>query len=204
MSQPYDEFDEPGPASGALVKPKDVVGHLLLVWAIDYIPYSQTKYTRPDKPSDVVVVDVVDLDQVDETTGAQGLLVRRTWWRNARLIQALRPRIDSGRPVLAHMGVGRATMGNPPFELVSATNDPQAVARARAWMQRNPGFQPSEKWTGTMEAPAPEPTSSGPSLEDMRKGTLERMARQAQQPLPPYPPQYGDIHPSLSNQEAPF
>lgn len=197
MNQPIEDFDEPGPASGVLVRPKDVVGHLLMVWAIDYIPHAQTKYTRPDKPSDVVVVDVVDLDQRDEATGQEGVLARRTWWRNSRLIQALRPRIDTGRPILARMVVGRATMGNPPFELASATNDPQAVARAQDWLRRNQGFIPSEKWTGTMEGPpGSEPVPhSGPSTEDMRQGTLERMARQAQQPVPgtgqhpPYPPQ---------------
>jgi hypothetical protein len=122
----------------------DCVGHLLLVWAVDYIEHSPTKYSKPDKQSDVVVVDVVDLDQPDED-GYQGLIVRNAWWRNARLIGFMKPRIGRPRPVIAWMGMGIATMGKPPYELRMADKDPFSVERATAWFAAHPDFRPTAR-----------------------------------------------------------
>ncbi len=91
-------FGEPEETGGLRLNPKDIINHLLMVWACDYIPHSPTQFTQPGKPSDVIVVDVVDLDQMGED-GRPGLLARKCWWRQAQLIQSLK-----GRIVLGHLG----------------------------------------------------------------------------------------------------
>ena len=132
-------FDEEA-ATGRL-NPADCVGHLLMVWATDYITHSPTKYSVPGRNSDVVVVDVVDLDQAD-AEGYQGLVFRNCWWRNGRLISLMKQKIGRPKPVLARMTVGVNTLGKPPFELEFQTHDPDAVARAEAWFGAHPDFRP--------------------------------------------------------------
>lgn len=140
----WDSFEEPEEiVSGPRLNPKDIEGHLLIVQAIDYIAHSPTKYSRPDKPSDAVVVDVIDLDLADPETGYQGLLARKCWWRQARLIQQLKPKIG-GNPLVARMGRGIPANGmQPPFELFSMSQDPECMARVRAWVSAHPEHRPS-------------------------------------------------------------
>lgn len=136
-------FEEPEQTGGIRLNPKDIINHLLLVWVIDYVAHSPTQYSRPDKPSDVIIVDAVDLDQVD-ADGNVGLVARKCWWRQAQLIQSLKPKIGGKDPLLVRMGKGGATMGrNAPYVLFSMTADPQCVGRAQQWLNTNPGFVPS-------------------------------------------------------------
>ena len=185
------KFAEPEETGGNRCYPKDVVNHLLLVWAIDYISHSPTQFTRPDKPSDVIIVDVVDLDQVDEY-GTPGLLARKAWWRQSRLIQSLKARLGNEDPMLVRMSKGLGSKGmNAPFELVSQTGDPQCVSRAQAWFSANPSFKPSApslfptedemRHAAQQEEP---PTATRAQQETV----LERMARQATQQSPSLPP----------------
>ena len=196
----FDEPDDTG--NGVRLYPKDILGHLLLVWAIEYIPYSPSQFTQPGKPSDVVTVDVVDLDQRDPETNEVGLLGRRTWWRQAQLIKALKPKVGGMSPLLVRMGKGVAGMGRTaPFVLQSMTQDPNAVRLANAWLQANANFVPSlplppipvapdegpDPWAGQPAAelpPARPPQGSAqavPSEIPAREETrLERMARMSQ------------------------
>lgn len=137
---PADCIDHTCPSMG--MQQCTCLGHLLLVWAVGYIDHSPTKFSQPGKKSDVVVVDVVDLDQADQD-GYAGLLVRGAWWRNARLIGLLKSRIGRPKPILAWMGLGMATQGKPPYELHFASGDESAVARATAWMAGHPDFKPT-------------------------------------------------------------
>lgn len=180
------DFDEPE-VGGARLSPKDCLGHLLLVWAVDYIADSPTRYSVQGKASDVVVVDAVDLNLQDPNTQELGQLFRRCWWRNARLIQALKPKVGSGRPMLAVMSMGIATMGNAPFELASMTSDPNAVAAAKAWLDAHPDFAPSQPMPQPQvqvqaqpqqQAQLP-PARPAPQAAQPRQQTvLERMAQQ--------------------------
>ena len=174
-------FDEPGSTGGGILVPRDIVDHLLIIWSVEYIAHSETKFSRPDKPSDAIIVDAVDLDQPDASTGQEGQLFQRVWWRNSRLIQALRPKAGSKQPMLAWMVVGRATMGNPPFELQSATSDPAAVARAQRWIRANPQFTPSLPRT-VEPSMTVQPAVTQPQVRE--ESVLERMARQSTQPVP--------------------
>lgn len=133
-------FDEE--QGGGRLNPADCKDHLLLVWAVGYIEHSPTKYSVAGKNSDVIKVDVVDLDQAD-SDGYQGLLVRNAWWRNGRLIGLLKERIGRQKPLLAWMTLGIANMGNAPYELEFAIHDPSAVARGQAWIEAHPDFKPT-------------------------------------------------------------
>jgi hypothetical protein len=187
------KFAEPEETGGNRCYPKDVVNHLLLVWAIDYIEHSPTQFSRPDKPSDVIIVDAVDLDQVDEDTGQPGRLARKAWWRQARLIQSLKPNLKQADPMLVRMAKGLGSKGmNAPFELVSQTGDPACVNRAQAWFAVNSDFTPSLPGMSTpymgpsqFDDPGDQPEWSTPRQEET---VLERMARQASQQSPSLPP----------------
>ena len=74
------EFSEPGEEfTGVRINPRDCLDHLLLIWVIEYLPHKPTQFSRPDKPSDVIVVDVVDLDEKDPETDEVGLMARQGW-----------------------------------------------------------------------------------------------------------------------------
>lgn len=187
------EFLEPGEDfSGLRINPRDVLNHLLLIWVVEYLPHKPTQFSRPDKPSDVIVVDVVDLDDQDPDTGQPGLLARHVWWRQARLIQKLKGQVGNPNPLLARIGKGSAAQGyNAPFVLNSASKDAAAQQQAMEWFARNPGFTPSVPF---------EPSGTDlPVQGEPRQETLvERMARQslegaARLPRPPAPPNQGPI-----------
>lgn len=174
-----DDNEMPEEFTGIRINPRDCVGHLLLIWVIDYLPHKPTQFSRPDKPSDVIVVDCVDLDTVDPETGQPGLLARHTWWRQAKLIQKLKSKVGSPNPWLARMAKGGASTGfNAPFILNGAADEPGAKQRALEWAQRNPGFTPSVPWT---EGQNPNPQ---PEVETQRQPApptiLGQIAAQAQ------------------------
>lgn len=140
----WETFDEPEEViSGPRLNPSDIKGHLLIVQVIDYIAHSPTKFSRPDRPSDAIVVDVIDLDLADPETGYQGLVARKCWWRQAKLIQQLKPKVG-GSPIVARMGLGIPSNGmQPPYELTSMSRDPECMARVHAWVAAHPDYRPS-------------------------------------------------------------
>jgi hypothetical protein len=182
------QIDEPDQVGGIRLNPQAVKNHLVIVWAINYIPHSPTKYSKPDVPSDVIVVDVVDLDQVDPDSGQPGLVARNSWWRQARLIQMLKPKIGNRNPVL--LKITQGTGANAAYVGESQTSDPMAMARCNQWFQRNPDFKPSTPLAPRTPldqevadvatfhqspATAPEPATTLP------ESPLERAAREAQE-----------------------
>lgn len=166
----FDTETSPG-AGGDTLYPTNCVGHLLIVWSVGYIDHAPTQYTVPGKLSDVIVVDVVDLDQADED-GYQGKLYRQSWWRNNRLIGFLKTRIGRPRPVLARMGKGAVTMGNQPYELHLADSDPESVDRAKQWFDAHPGFRPTVPYGTDSDRQVAEP------VKERRKSQLEVLAEQ--------------------------
>jgi hypothetical protein len=151
------QFDEPDPTgtSGPRLYPADLIGHLLIVWAVEYIDHSPTQYTKPGQNADVIVVDVVDLSQNDEETGELGLVARRCWWRQGRLIQALRGKVGSPTPKLVLMTKGTGGMGrSAPYELQSMTSDRRAVQVADDWFNKHPDFKISQPYQAPQQEPA--------------------------------------------------
>jgi len=178
----YDDFDSIEPTSGIRVKPEELMGHLLLVWAVDYIAHSPTKFSRPDKPSDVIVVDVVDLDTVFE---GECLVARRNWWRQAKLIQDLRPRIGRPAPCIAKMGEAPTGMSRNAYVLIDMSADEGCRKRAISWREAHPDFRPSEAFpqAGVPAAnfsPTPAANQAPAQVAEPRPmSLLEKMAAQA-------------------------
>lgn len=177
----FDELEDAG--NGPRLYPKDILGHLLLVWAIEYIAHSPTSFSQPGKPSDVVTVDVVDLADhlggrvTDPETGEFGMLARRSWWRQNHLIKMLKLKLGNTSPLLVTMAKGGASQGrNAPFILTSMTAHEGAVALANEWLQAHPDFAPSrpmpkmeipedtrDPWEGQNEAQLSLPPARPPS-----------------------------------------
>jgi hypothetical protein len=197
------------------LNPKDLVNHLLMMWAIAYIPHSPTQYNNgadPSKPADVIIVDVVDLDGVDPVTGQPGLVARKSWWRQARLIQDLKPRVGNPKPRIARLSrAGGGTGGSVPYELINMAADPLAVARANNWWNSVGGFVPSVPSTTQENAqPFDPPRADAPQWPDNRasaqrpapsalenqarstlpgnqNATLDRLRQMSQHPFPGSP-----------------
>lgn len=186
------------PDSTGRLNPRDIIDHLIMVWPTDYIPHAPSKFSRPDKPSDAVVVDIVDLDEADPMSGKPGCLYQGVWWRPAKLIQSLKRKIGTQDPILAWMSQGTASPGvNAPFILVSATQDAAAVKRAEDWLALHPDFVPTElgsapKYPTMDQSSVPEPEPAQDLQVSRTVSQLERlaqMARDGANRLPPPPPE---------------
>ncbi len=115
------------PATSNSLSPGDVNGHLLLVKPVSFEAGVQTSYGS----SDAIRCDVADI-----TTGT---LHENVLWFPRVLVSSLQTRI--GQLVLAAMAQGQPKPGqSPPWVLQDASNDPQAVQAAQAWLTANPGF----------------------------------------------------------------
>lgn len=177
------------PGEGVLVNPQQLINHLLLVWAIEYIEHSPTKHTIPGKPSDVVVVDLVDLDTVDPVTNQPGLVGRGCWWRQNRLIMHLKPLVGDPNPILVKL-----TKVGQPYDFEQMKADRMAVTRANNWFQNNPDFvisQPKNREAAepmeTVQTAIPNDSFRGTragsgALPQMQETPLERSAREAADP----------------------
>ena len=136
------------------INPKDMIGHLLLIWVIDYKTDVPTKYPRKDDrgnplPADAVFCDLVDLS-VSGDDGQPGMVMRRARWTQGRLIRDTKKWVGTPDPLLASMG-----KDGDAYVLTFQDKNPRAVAIADAWETRNPGFVPGA------DAPArEEPTRS--------------------------------------------
>lgn len=181
-------FGEPEIAGGPY--PKELLGHLLMVWAVEYIEDAPSKFSNRGAPSDVIVVDIVDLNEVEFGTNEAGVLSRGAWWRGGRLIGSLKRRLGKPDPVLAWMRLGTASAGfNAPYELVSATSDPESVRRAQNWLDSHPDFTPGGAMSRVSSSPRPsteEVPESNPEPEvetdspSRIRSQLEQMAKQSQ------------------------
>lgn len=127
--------DYAAPASpGDQLPAADVLGHLMAIIATEYRTGIETQYGA----SDAIVVDVAVLTQQD--AAGKIPVYRDALWFNIGLRLTLKKQM--GQIVLARMGQGEAKGKNdPPFTLVDATQDAQAVAFAEAWLDQHPDFE---------------------------------------------------------------
>lgn len=182
MTQP--QYDEPEEANDVIrINPGEILDHLLLVWTIEYVDHSPTRFTQPGDKSDVIVVDFVDLDLFDDSNN-EGYLARRQWWRQGRLIQTLRPKVGSPNPMLVKMSKGTGSQGYAaPYILVSMTGDLASTVRAGRWFQTNPDFKPSlprDLWQQSREQAQPQqqqPAQQSRPLATGQKATSDLMTR---------------------------
>lgn len=189
-------FNEPAPASGDRATPAQIQGHLLIVWPVGYKGHVQTKHTQANKPSDCVVVDVVDLSQ-NADDGGPGKIFRGAMWFQSRLIQSLRPMIGNG-PMLGTIQRGVSTNGmNPPWEFVSLTSSEEAREKAQAWLDAHPAFEPTSREAAEMERPAapqqqyqgwPQGSMPAPAQQYQNQGPPPAWATAPQQPQQQWQP----------------
>lgn len=179
------------------VNPPDMIGHLIIIWPVDYATDVPTKYPKKDDrgnilPADAVYVDLVDLHLPDEN-GYAGKLMRRTRWTQGRLIRDTKHLVGTDResPMLAIMG-----KNGDAYELLDKSSDPQAVKLYEAWMTAHPQFQPGEDAPGPVTTSGPQAAPETPHVES----AMDRLRRQsglspAPSTLPPPPPPMQDEEP---------
>lgn len=194
------------------INPPQMIGHLLLVWVIDYQTDVPTKYPRKDDrgnllPADAVFCDIVDLNMPDEN-GQRGFLMRRSRWTQGRLIRDTKKWVGCPDPLLVSMG-----KDGDAYIITFQDKNPGAVSVAEEWASRNPNFvpgadapQPRESepqpdpwavndWNSVAPsqdsvwppATTSQPTSTPPAanLDQQRQGAMDRLRAQANLPIPP-------------------
>lgn len=175
-----DDFARPADTGGEFVNPRQLDGHLLIVYPLGYVPFIQTKFSRPDKPSDGIAVDVVDLDDKDER-GNPGKVYRNCNWMQGQLIASLKSRV--GQKVLGRIGLGVARNGmNPPWVLVDMFDDAAARERASAWVRANPDFAPTVFTLREQQQSRPEPQQQGGYQQGGYQQPQQNYQPQQQQP----------------------
>ena len=115
------QFAAPSTSAGAVLKPADLEGHLLVVEPEEFIENMPTAMGTTDAIR-VTVHDITD------GVSADGVL-----WFNKVLTRNLRDRI--GQKVLAVMGQGTARPGqSAPWILIDASSQPDAVKAATEYL----------------------------------------------------------------------
>jgi hypothetical protein len=147
------------PSSGEVCKPADVNGHLLIIRPTDIRRDVPTAYGT----SDAIVIDLVDLNDADRTTGEIGRIYRSVLWFPVGLVNGLRDKV--GQLVLAWMGQGTAKPGqSAPWTLIPATGDAAATKLAGDWITTHPAFNNLAVAVAQerQQSAPPTPTGGGP------------------------------------------
>lgn len=184
MTEP--EWERVNEATGDFARPEKLENHLVIVWALGYVPHIQTKFTTQGKKSDAVSCDIVDLDDVDQN-GMPGKVYRNSNMMQGKLIAQLKNMIGTKCLGVFQRGVPSNGM-NAPWILTDLSGDVNARARANAWLAANP-FTPS-RFTLPAAPPPPPPAATEPY--GWPAGAQPQRPPQPQAPqYPPQQPQYG-------------
>ena len=149
----------PRAGTGDQLKPKEILGHLLIVRPLEFLPEFETQFG----PTDAIRVDVVDLTETD-AHGNKGVVYKSVMWFNRVLVNNLRQQI--GETVLGKMGQGAGKPGqSPPMQLNDAMGDPKAVAQAEQFLNKHPEFESA----GSRPAQNAEADNLGVEDEEQRR-----------------------------------
>jgi len=153
MSNPFTALVQ---EESSVVKPADLQGHLLIIKPIEYIESIITKIGE----SEAVALELIDLDTNEHFA--------KVLFFNKVLVSALKPNI--GKSVLARLGQGIAKPGkSAPYILIDATTDPEAVAKATAFL------------AGSTPAPAtPAPSTPAPAVPSLDAGEIQALLERLQ------------------------
>lgn len=137
------------PRNADMLKPADIVGHLLIVHPLEFVAEVATALG----PKDAIRCDVVDLHQ-NNADGSYGVVFRDVLWFGRQLIPGLRRQI--GELPFGWMSQGLGKPGqNPPYMLTDAMGDAASRAAAQSWLDRHPDF-------GSAPAATPAPAPQAP------------------------------------------
>jgi len=164
------------PQNQFYANPKDVIGHLLLVWTREYRTDIPGKFQRQDnKPDDCLIVDVVDLD-LRGPHGYPGFVYDRSMWRQGRLIQKLKSRAGYEYPVLVRLfRDGKPNDNTAPFDLQFQNHDNGAREMAEWWLRANPGWQGPAPRTPEPNSPVQTQTGRDSGYQPMAPSTSSQI-----------------------------
>lgn len=196
-----DEWGRAAETGGEFIQPRQLAGHLLIIYPIGYVPHIQTRFSQAGKQSDAVAVDVVDLDDKNEQ-GLPGRVYRNSNWMQGQIIASLRPSI--GSKILATIGQGMSKSGmNPPWVIIDMFDDSTAKERASAWLAANPDFRPSpfvlrqpapvapvQQQQTYPQTPAPAPYQQPPAFSNFVQPQPQGYGQQQPNPIQQQPSQY--------------
>lgn len=135
------------PRAGDIIKPSDVVGHLLIVRPIEFLP----DFPTSNGNRDAVRVDVADLN-ANTDSGDWGITYRDALWFGRVLVSGLRRQM--GEMVLGWMAQGIGKPGqNPPFQLTDAMGNTEAVRAAQQWLNAHPEFENTAQTVAPQSGP---------------------------------------------------
>lgn len=121
-------FNDPQPAGGDSLPLKDIAGHYVIVKALEYLPAFPTSFGA----TDAIRVNVADL--------STGTLSHDVLWFGRAIVPGLRNSIGQPGYTLALVAQGEQKPGqDPPWILSPASDRPEVVAAATAWIAANPG-----------------------------------------------------------------
>lgn len=168
---------------GDYLNPKDMVGHLLLIWPIRYEADVPTKYPRLDgRPQDAVFVDLVDLSVAGDD-GQPGKVMRQARWTQGRLIRDTKWAVGAKDPMLKQM-----TKDGDAFMLIEQANNPGSVQYAEWWVNAHPNFVPGADAPQQTVTPPPVPQPVPvPPAQAANPGVWPPASAPAQVPAAPYP-----------------
>lgn len=114
------------------VNPADVLGHLIIVFPVQYIEDAgPTKHSREGQKNDGVLIDIVDLGTAQQPNNP-AIVHRSQLWRSGRMVGLFKRHTEGVVPILGT--VFDETPGNMTtrrFQVLS--HDANAVAAAEAW-----------------------------------------------------------------------
>lgn len=141
------------PRNADMLKPADIVGHLLIINPLEFVADVATSLG----PKDAIRCDVVDLHQ-NNADGSYGVVFRDVLWFGRQLIPGLRRQI--GELPFGWMSQGLGKPGqNPPYMLTDAMGDAAARAAAQSWLDRHPDFGAAHAIPNPGPAQPPQPSS---------------------------------------------
>jgi hypothetical protein len=180
------------PSSGDILKAADIVGHLLIVRPVEFLP----DFPTSNGNRDAVRIDVCDLSANDEK-GQWGAVSRDALWFGRVLVSGLRRQI--GEIVLGRMSQGVAKPGqSPPFNLVDMMPDAEAVSAAQQWLAQHPDFASGHAQSSASASAPPAPVVAPPPTP-VPVPAQQQYAPQGQ----PYPPQQPAQYPGGQYPPAP-
>lgn len=149
-------FSSSAPADGAereYIDLKASVNKLLIVRPKEY--RTDFKTTFSPEGTDVVFADIAVVDDIDPVTSQQGKVYRDQAILQGYLKGTFKRKI--GEMIVGMLYLGPPQKGRPPFMWHDLFGDPNAVARATAWVTANQSFLVN------LAPSAPEPaTPAGP------------------------------------------
>jgi hypothetical protein len=174
---------------GDQLKPKDIVGHTLILGPIEYIPSIKTEYDKGDDTSQAIKCNVADFAEDPQNP----TIYRGVLFFNVSLYNNLRKQI--GEFIAGRIYQGQAKPGqSAPWLLQDVTLEPEWMAFLGSWLDHTPegqGFQAETveaiRDASNLSAPATTPPAANPTAPPAPPAPAPVAARPPAVAAPPAP-----------------